>query len=209
MFYIHRYLFYNKRIQPFSRHLFVYLFKFLVWNVLTFNISDSKRKDTYYTIVLLVFKKDSPCFHVADDTLSWWFISRPFGRQAEYADVIHWPVCSLPEGSRAVFGNRRRGGGATESLQQRCSLKLQVWLANVTRVKRQDLLDHSTPFRSNQLMSWLTLCQGKCLCQNKCRNSMWLDVPEQEGSCQASLLICFHPPPVCAWLDHSVEAVQA
>lgn len=171
---------------------------------LTFNVSDSKRKGRCHINVLFVFKKDSFCFNVDNDTFSWWLISRHLCRQT----FIDLPIWSLPEDSRAVFGNVRRKGGATDSLQQRCSLKLQVCLANVARVKRQDVLTLGTlitPLLS-EAISW---CLGSLSARANVHNSMWLDVFKQEGFCQVSLLICFHSPsPVCACLGHSMEAMQ-
>lgn len=153
----------------------------------------------------ICFQKGFLLFYIDNNTFSWWLISRHLCRQA----FIDLPIWSLPEDSRAVFGNMRKEGGAADSLQQRCLLKLQAWLANVARVKRQDVLASLGTLITPLLSEAISWCLGSLSARANVHNSMWLDVFKQEGSCQVSLLICFHPPsPICACLGHSMEAVQ-
>lgn len=155
---------------------------------LTFNISDSKRKARYHINALFVFKKDFFRFMLLmTPLLDGWLQGAFAGRQAgRLCHVIHWPVCSLSEDSRTVFGNMREGG-ATNSLEQRRLLKLQAWLANVAHVKRQDVLASLGTFTTPLLSETISWCLSSLSARANAHKSMWLDVLKQEGSCQVSV----------------------
>lgn len=149
------------------------------------------------TPVILKKKKVShqyaACF--TNDTLAWWSMLRLLFRQAGCTAVLHWPVFSLPEASRAVFGNTRGEGRDTDAWGGGVCWNFRLgWLMLYVWRDRMFLLLWE-PWSLCFFQKQSAACSlGSLSAWANVHNSMWLGVLKQQKSCQASLLICFlHP----------------